>query len=459
MSNNLPTNWEAWRLADVGQWFGGGTPSSVETVYWDGEIPWVSPKDMKVHRITTSADKITEAAIANSAAKLIPEGSVLFVTRSGILAHSFPVALTSLQVTVNQDIKAIFPVEVIDPNYLAWALRAFERKILTSCSKHGTTVHSIEIPALKNLCIPVPPFSEQHRIVAKIEELFSELDKGVDSLTTARDQLKAYRQSVLKLAFDGRLTVEWRLSRGHAEAADWKFRQVAALLSAPLCNGRSVKDRAGGFPVLRLTALKRGAIDLNKCKEGDWDRAGALPFLVSVGDFFVARGNGSKQLVGVGGLVDDIKDEVAFPDTMIRLRLDRSQIDAEYFAFCWNSRVLRDQIERDARTTAGIYKINQDHVAAFTLPVPSLAEQAEIVRILESKLEAADVLETEIAAALARADALRQAILKRAFSGQLVAQNPADEPASELLERIRAERGESGTTKWRNNKNGKREAA
>ena len=180
---SLPPNWESWRLADVGQWSGGGTPSSSEASYWDGEIPWVSPKDMKTHRITTSIDTITQAALVNSAAKLIPNGAVLFVTRSGILAHSFPVATASLQVTVNQDLKAISPVEVIDPNYLAWTLRAFERRILTSCSKHGTTVHSIEIPALRELCIPIPPFPEQQRIVAKIEELFSELDKGVESLT------------------------------------------------------------------------------------------------------------------------------------------------------------------------------------------------------------------------------------------------------------------------------------
>jgi type I restriction enzyme S subunit len=210
MSDTLPINWEQWRLADVGEWFGGGTPSSSNARFWDGNIPWVSPKDMKVASITSTQDQITVGAVQNSAVKLISAGSVLFVTRSGILAHSFPVATTKVQVTVNQDLKAITPVEVVDHNYLAWLLRALERQILTTCSKHGTTVHSIEIPTLKDLRVPIPPPAEQRRIVAKIEVLFSELDKGVESLTTARQQLKAYRQSVLKYAFEGKLTADWR---------------------------------------------------------------------------------------------------------------------------------------------------------------------------------------------------------------------------------------------------------
>jgi type I restriction enzyme M protein len=159
---------------------------------------------MKVARITSAQDRITVTAVQHSAVKLISIGSVLFVTRSGILAHSFPVATTKIEVTVNQDLKAIIPVKVVDHDYLAWLLRAFERQILTTCSKHGTTVHSIEIPALKDLLVPIPPPAEQHRIVTKIEELFSELDKGSESLTAARELLKAYKQAVLRHAFEGK---------------------------------------------------------------------------------------------------------------------------------------------------------------------------------------------------------------------------------------------------------------
>jgi len=286
-----------------------------------------------------------------------------------------------------------------------------------------------------SITIALPPRNEQRRIVAKIEELFSELDKGVEALTTAREQLKAYRQSVLVHAFKGKFTEDSR--RGKATL--WRTLPVSELLGAPLCNGHSVKDRTGGFPVLRLTALKNGPIDLNESKEGAWDRNDALQYLVKSGDFLVARGNGSKQLVGIGGIVGEVRKEVAFPDTMIRLRLGPN-VDHRYFAYCWNSRIVRQQIERDARTTAGIYKINQDHISKFVLPVPLMDEQKEIVRILDERLDCTDFSIRQIDAEIARANALRQSILKQAFSGQLVAQDPSDEPASVLLERIRKER-------------------
>lgn len=305
------------------------------------------------------------------------------------------------------------------------------------------------------ICVPVPPPNEQRRIVAKVEELFSELDSAVEALTAAREQLKAYRQSVLKYAFDGKLTADLR--RGQQPA--WETPPVSDLLSAPLCNGRSVKDRVGGFPVLRLTALKDGRVDLNEKKNGDWDRTNALPFLVSRGDFLVARGNGSKRLVGMGGLVSEVAQEIAFPDTMIRLRLNSARVDPEYFTLCWNSRTVRRQIERDARTTAGIYKINQDQVSKFTVPVPPIDEQHLIVSRLSKVLRTTDLTLGQIDEELRRTESLRQCVLKQAFSGQLIARSAKDEPVSALLERIRAERERAATKRERTAKSGRRKAA
>ena len=128
---------------------------------------------------------------------------------------------------------------------------------------------------------------------------------------------------------------------------------------------------------------------------------------------------------------------------------DTSAVQPEYFLLAWNSWTVRQQIENAARTTAGIYKINQGHIRGFVLPLPSIAEQAEIVRILNERLEAVDTLQAEMDANLARADALRQSILKKAFSGELVSQDPDDEPAQALLARIRASRVGDSTTKPR----------
>jgi type I restriction enzyme S subunit len=138
--------------------------------------------------------------------------------------------------------------------------------------------------------------------------------------------------------------------------------------------------------------------------------------------------------------VDEDPDPVAFPDTLIRVRPDEGQINPRFLSLIWNSRYVRRQIEASARTTAGIYKVNQATLAGVSIPVPPLADQDRIVgelTMLESELRR---LSVEIETAGIRAAQLRIALLAEAFSGRLVGQDPADEPAAELLARIRAER-------------------
>lgn len=498
MSASWPRNWEAWPLASVGDWSGGGTPTSSEVAYWDGDVPWITPKDMKALRLASSQDKITPAAVESSAAKMIDAGAVLFVTRSGILAHSFPVATTSVAATINQDLKAITPVEVIDPEYLAWALRAFERTILRSCSKHGTTVHSIEMPELKRLEVPVAPLNEQRRIVAKIEELFSELDKGVESLTTAREQLKAYRQSVLKHAFEGKLTGRWRerqrnllggdglleflraaratqatrlglskpspvtpLSADVLEAlpeipSEWIWEKLG-WLTCGVGHGTSAKSaKSGRVPVVRMGNIQNGVIDWSDLVYTD-DDAEIEKYALCSGDVLFNRTN-SPELVGKTAIYRGERPAI-FAGYLIRLNHAEDIVDGDYLNFYLNSGIAKtfgNSVKTDGVNQSNI---NGEKLQAYPFPYCSLAEQREVVRLLKEKLSLCDSLLADLEAQHYRADALRQATLRKAFSGQLVRQNPSDEPASVLLERIRARQGEGGAKQRRNGKNGTKEAA
>jgi type I restriction enzyme S subunit len=230
---------------------------------------------------------------------------------------------------------------------------------------------------------------------------------------------------------------------------------VAGVLDLSPSNGRSVKDRTGGFPVLRLTALHENRVDLSQFKEGAWDRDDAINFLVAEDDFLLARGNGSIQLVGQGRLAPKPEREVAFPDTMIRVRIDPKIMRPKFFAALWNSRLVRRQIEASARTTAGIYKINQGHVNSFGLPLCSLAEQDAILAHLDRLLPCLDDAAQEVLRRLRDSWVLRQSILMRAFAGKLVEQDPNDELASVLLERIGAEK-EAQAQKKRRGSTGKK---
>lgn len=457
--------WGSTALGDAGTWRGGGTPSKANATFWtNGTIPWVSAKDMKVFRLSASADKITQQAVEGSSAKLLSAGAVLVVVRSGILEHTLPVAVTTVPVTVNQDLKALSPSSAFFPDFLAYFIKASGRQVLRDHAKSGTTVASVDFAGLKSLMVPTPPIEEQRRIVATIESHFARLDATVSSLTRAKANVKLARASVLKAAVEGRLVAteaevaraegreyepasvllerilaerkaKWELGgkkRKYKEPAapdmkglpalpgGWAWATVDQLSDEPLTNGRSVPSRVGGFPVLRLTAMEGGRLDLREAKNGAWSFSDAKPWLVSPGDFFIMRGNGSLHRVGVAAVAGDVESPVAFPDTMIRLRASVELVGSSYLSVAWMSTFLRKQIENSARTTAGIHKINQASIGRYIVPLPPTAEQARIAEEVDRRVSALDATDASLDTTIVRCARLRQSILKRAFEGRLL---------------------------------------
>ncbi len=199
----------------------------------------------------------------------------------------------------------------------------------------------------------------------------------------------------LSAACSGRLTADWREKFGVRDG-EWQKEVLENLLSEPLANGRSVvdaKEANQGFPVLRLTCLKNGCIDLSQRKIGDWTKEKAKKFLVYKNDFLVARGNGSLSLVGRGGLINCLPDDVAYPDTLIRVRVKPEILCSQFLRLVWDSNIIREQVEATAHTTAGIHKINQKSMESFVLPLPPLLEQQEIVRRVQTLFKTADQIE------------------------------------------------------------------
>lgn len=201
----LPDSWSIKSLNEIGFWKGGGTPSKANKNFWtNGNVLWVSPKDMKSKIIHNTIDKITTQAIAESSAKLIDKGSILFVVRSGILRRTLPVAITNNDVTVNQDLQAFTPFNVI-PDYIYWYVVSRNEDIRRDCSKDGTTVESIESTLLKNYIIPVCSKIEQNKIVEAIESKISVVEKLEESIIKSFQQVTAMKQSILSKAFAGQL--------------------------------------------------------------------------------------------------------------------------------------------------------------------------------------------------------------------------------------------------------------
>lgn len=440
----LPTRWQRMHLGKIGRWFGGGTPSKANAHFWtDGNIPWVSPKDMKTDRIADAQDHITAEAVTKSATSLVEKGSVLVVVRSGILKHTLPVAITERDVALNQDLKAVTPEAGVRSDYLALALKAFERDILHTCCKSGTTVQNLDMPVFLRFTIPLAPENEQRRIVADIEKQFTRLDAGVAALWRVQANLKRYRAAVLKAACEGKLVpteAELQRSEGRCHKT---FESGEALLRRILAERRNNWTGRGQYkePVApdtsNLAPLPEGwtwaTIDhVAECLDGK---------RVPVNKAERAKRHGDVPYYGANGQVGFI-DDFIFNEPLV-LVVEDETFTGRTQAFCYaihgkswvnnHAHVLR---ATSAVSTAylnyslsyyaftplttgstGRRKLTQKALMCAPYMLPPPAEQARIVAEVERRLSVVEELESVMLANLQRAARLRQSILKKAFTG------------------------------------------
>lgn len=201
--------WQKVQIGSLGKWRGGGTPSKSNPTFWlDGQIPWLTAKDMKTFRISDTQDHITEAGVAGSSANLFPSKAVVVVTRSGILEWKLPVALTEAPVTINQDLKALVCNDDVLPEWAAYSILGFEHRILDECRKAGTTVANLNFEDFLRFEIFVPTIERQQELSKVIQESVDYLDSIRTRVKTLQTTLTDMRRSILNDAFLGALVKE-----------------------------------------------------------------------------------------------------------------------------------------------------------------------------------------------------------------------------------------------------------
>jgi type I restriction enzyme S subunit len=320
---------------------------------------------------------------------------------------------------------------VYSQKLLAFALPGYLKVINDNTS--SITVKHLSSKTVQDIPLPLPPLPEQRRIVERIETLFARLDKGEEAVRQVQGLLRRYRQSVLKAAVTGDIIGKtadaWPETTLGRHLQDMRYGTAKKCLPTP-----------HGTAVLRIPNVVGGEIDLQDLKYTDLRPKDLKTLSLKKGDMLIVRSNGSANLVGRGAVVNDDGVGLAFAGYLIRLRLNQNQLLPDYLQLVLGAPAARSAIERQARSTSGVHNINSDEVRAISFRLPSLPDQAAIVAVTESELTKVDDLESWCATELARSTALRQSILKQAFSGRLVPQDPTDEPAAALLARIRATR-------------------
>jgi type I restriction enzyme S subunit len=410
MNVKLPKGWKTVKLGDVCKTTSGGTPSRAKSKYYGGSIPWVKSGELNHNIITDTEEKITKTALDNSNAKIFPKGTLLIALYGATIGK---LAFLGIDATTNQAICAIFKSEVVDSKYLFNFLH-YKKQFLVKQS-FGGAQPNISQTILRNLDLPLPPLPEQHRIVAKLEELLSELEKGKEQLHTALDQLKVYRQSVLKYAFEGKLTNK-KVKDGELPKG-WMWVKMGEVCTNVEYGSAAKSKEKGKVPVLRMGNIQNGRFDWSDLVYTD-DENEIKKYLLKKNDVLFNRTN-SAELVGKTAIYKGERKAI-FAGYLIRINRIESLIDANYLTYYLNTHAAKTYGNTIRSFGVNQSNINGTKLKSYPLPLPLLEEQHCVVEEIERRLSVADKLEETITTSLQQSETLRQSILKKAFEGKLV---------------------------------------
>ena len=393
----VPKNWTNTYLGKVAKWGSGGTPLSNNKDYYGGNIPWLIIGDLKDTYISGSQKSITELGLKNSSAKMVKPNSILIAMYGSI----GKLGINKIPVSTNQ---AIAFTETLNDDVVGKYLFYYLYLIRSDLHKlgKGGTQKNISQTVLKDIPISYPSISEQHQIVEKIEELFSELDKGIENLKTAQQQLKVYRQAVLKSAFE-------------TEIHEKTITVESCCDKIIDCLHSTAKFTPSGKYCIDTTCIKDGKILFDKARfvsETTYhDRIARLK--PKSGDILFAR----EGTVGTALIVPSGVD-ICLGQRMMMFRLN-NEFNPKYFLYYIQSLLFKAQYRPLILGTTAPH-LNIKDIKKFKVIYNTIKRQNEIIQEIESRLSVCDKIEETMAASLQQAEALRQSILKKAFEGKLV---------------------------------------
>lgn len=446
----LPDGWRIISTGEVAEVVGGGTPkTSVAGNFTDEDgHPWITPADLTGYSekyISRGRRNLTDQGIKSSSAKYMPAGSVLFSSRAPIGY----VAIASNPVTTNQGFRSFVPNDEVESEYLYYALKLLRPEAEQLAS--GTTFPEISGTNAKKLRFPLAPRDMQRRVVNLLDHTVSSTTSASCHLTAARLAIERFRQAVLAAACSGRLTADWREKNpGSAQKLMGDLMVTSLSSKHPIAkpDPTLLTNTPDGWSAVTLdllidhieagksfNTLGRPATDdewgVVKVSAMSWghflqDENKAIPpghsinptYEIKSGDLLISRAN-TVELVGATVLVDKTRPRLLLSDKSLRL-VPRGGISKHWLNLVLGAPMVREQLSSLATGTSdSMRNLSQPKILATTLALPSTEEQEELARVVDQLFAMADKLLHRVETASKRVDQSSQAVLAKAFRGQL----------------------------------------
>lgn len=333
----------------------------------------------------------------------------------------------------------------LDVRYLFYWLKHPAFLAYVAAKSHGMNMPRLGTAAGKAAPFVLAPRAEQQRIASQLDFVMSRSSACEAHLDNVSAILGEFRRAVLSSATTGTLTTDWRANEG--APFHWPTVSLGDVI-LEMRNGLSAKPAATppGVKILRISAVRAGSANLSDHRFLDVSPAELTQYALKTNDLLFTRYNGSLEFVGVCAALRHVREPYVYPDKLIRVRVDQTMVLPAFVEHVFGDRRVRRQVEAVVKSSAGQKGVSGADLKRITFDLPSRAEQAEIVRRVESLFAIADRLEAYSNAARAHFARLTPLTLAKAFRGELVPQDPNDEPASELLVRIAAERASAIAT-------------
>lgn len=416
---------------------GGGTPSKSKPEYYQGNIPWMSVKDMNKYVLLDTIDHISLEAVESSSTNVIPAGTPIIATRMSL----GKIVVANFDSAINQDLKALFLPAGIHRDYLVYWYRSVARSIEQMGT--GTTVKGIRLEVLKRLEFALPPLDEQKVIADKLDTLLAQVDSTKARLERIPEILKRFRQSMLAAAVSGRLTEEWQEESHHASWAVVKLDEISNSISDG--DHQAPPKAQDGIPFLVISNITGGGIDFGNISR--WVPQGYYNNLKCIRK--PSRNDLLYTVTGSFGIpvIVNTDQSFCFQRHIAIIKPNHNLVSTCYLAFYLQSPKAYAHAESVATGTAQ-KTVSLTNLRTFPISLPTLEEQTEIVRRVDQLFAYADTVERQVNSALDRINQLTQSILTKAFHGELTTQWRKDNldlisgenSAEALLAKIKIER-------------------